>query len=162
MKAFLVLFCLLGLVGVSFADDPGKETIGAMKVRILFATDGDVEVAGAGAKELEADEVKNLQAMKELRFQGYRLLGSDRSEILRGYESWATPLRPSKEILVSFEPMKRLEDGKMQIVLEYWQSEKKVFSTNPVLTVGKVFYLLGPEWRGGRIVLALEMEELIE
>lgn len=136
------------------------EAIGEMSVQLLFATDGEAKAAGDLAKEVSASEVKKLQAIKELKFKAYRLLGTDKPDILKGYESWATPLRPSKEILVSFQPIKRMDDGKLQMVLEYWQSKRKVFSTNPVLTKGKTLYLLGPEWRKGRLILAVRIEDL--
>ena len=136
------------------------ETIGVMSVTLIFATNEDPKAAGDLAKEVAAAEVKKLQAIKELKFSHYRLMGSDTPDILKGYESWATPLRPSKEILVSFQPIKRAGDGKVQMVLEYWQSKRKIFSTNPTLLKGKTLYLLGPEWRKGRLILAVKIEKL--
>lgn len=136
------------------------EAIGSMSVQLFFATNGDPKLAGKLAKEVPASEIKNLKAIKELRFEDYRLLGSDKPDILKGYESWATPLRPSKEILVSFQPIKRSGNDKMQMVLEYWQSKRKIFSTNPELVKGKTLYLLGPEWRKGRLILAVKIEDL--
>lgn len=136
------------------------EAIGSMSVQLIFATDGDAEAAGDLAKAVPAGDVEKLKAIKKLKFKEYRLLGVDKPDILKGYESWATPLRPSKEILVSFQPIKRTGDDKLQMVLEYWQSKRKIFSTNPVLTKGKTLYLLGPEWRKGRLILAVRIEDL--
>lgn len=136
------------------------ETIGSMSVELIYATNGDAKKAGEGAKELSKAEVKALQGIEDLKFSHYRLLGSDQPNILRGYESWATPLRPSKELLISFQPIKRSSKDKLQMVLEYWQSKRKVFSTNPVLTKGKTLYLLGPEWRKGRLILAVKILSL--
>ncbi|MFT6178875.1 MAG: hypothetical protein ACI9NQ_001078 [Paracoccaceae bacterium] len=160
MKPALFLTILCSFTPLLSAQDPGMEAIGEMSVQLLFATDGEAKAAGDLAKEVSASEVKKLQAIKELKFKAYRLLGTDKPDILKGYESWATPLRPSKEILVSFQPIKRMDDGKLQMVLEYWQSKRKVFSTNPVLTKGKTLYLLGPEWRKGRLILAVRIEDL--
>jgi len=136
------------------------EAIGSLSVKLLFATNGNPSIAGDLAKEIPNEDVKKLKAIKELDFSEYRLLGTDTPAILKGYESWATPLRPSKEILVSFQPIKRTEDGKVQVVLEYWQSKRKIFSTNPLLTQGKTLYLLGPEWRKGRLIIAVRIEDL--
>jgi hypothetical protein len=160
MKPALFLTILCSFTPLLSAPDPGMEAIGEMSVQLLFATAGEAKAAGDLAKEVSASEVKKLQAIKELKFKAYRLLGTDKPDILKGYESWATPLRPSKEILVSFQPIKRMDDGKLQMVLEYWQSKRKVFSTNPVLTKGKTLYLLGPEWRKGRLILAVRIEDL--
>lgn len=138
------------------------KSIGSMSVQLLFATDGDPKVAGGVAKELTESEIKKLKAIKGLDFKHYRLMGTDTPDILKGYESWATPLRPSKEILVSFQPIKRAGDEKLQMVLQYWQSKRKVFSVNPTLSAGKTLYVLGPEWRKGRLILAVKIESLAQ
>ncbi len=158
---FLVFISISALlIADLFAQDPGMEPIGSLGVELFYATNDDVKLAGDQAQEVAKDQVKALKAIKELSFNHYRRLGGDRPTILRGYESWATPLKPSKEILVSFQPIKREGPGKMQMVLEYWQSKRKVFSTNPVLTKGKSLYLLGPEWRKGRLILAVKVLNL--
>ncbi len=136
------------------------EPIGSLSVKLIFATDADPSVAGNLARDVPSGDVQQLQSIKELKFTDYRLLGTDTPDILKGYESWATPLRPSKEILVSFQPTKRTEADQVQMVLEYWQSKRKIFSTNPLLTKGKTLYLLGPEWRKGRLILAVRIEDL--
>ncbi len=160
MKILHILTILSLLVTRLSAGDPGMEAIGSMSVKLIFATNGNPSIAGSLAKEVDANDIKQLKAIKELEFSDYRLLGTDTPNILKGYESWATPLRPSKEILVSFQPIKRTDAGKVQMVLEYWQSKRKIFSTNPLLTKGKTLYLLGPEWRKGRLILAVQIEDL--
>jgi hypothetical protein len=160
MKLALLFAFVYFLAPIVSAKDPGMEAIGSMSVQLLFATDGDPTVAGSLAEDVSALEVQKLKGIKELNFKEYRVLGTDTPDILKGYESWATPLRPSKEILVSFQPTKRTEDGKVQMVLEYWQSKRKIFSTNPLLSKGKTLYLLGPEWRKGRLILAVRIESL--
>lgn len=157
--AFIHLF-LVFLAPVLFAQDPGKLSIGELTVKLIFASNGDVKAAGDLAKELPADEIKELQKIDELKFKAYRLLGSDSPDILKGYENWATPLRPSKEILVSFQPLERIGHDKIQMVMEYWQGKQKILSTNPTLTKGKTLNLLGPEWRKGRLILSLKISRL--
>ncbi|YCM44196.1 hypothetical protein V2O64_23085 [Verrucomicrobiaceae bacterium 227] len=152
-----ILILIWSLVPRLGAQDPGTEAIGTMSVELIYATNGKVDVAGLITKELDSDRIKALQAVKELKFSEYRLLGSDVSNILNGYEGWATPLRPSKEILVSFQPIKRGGGDRMQMVLEYWQGKQKVFATNPTLTKGKAFYLVGPKWREGRVIIAVKI-----
>ncbi len=163
MNRFSVIFSLVwSLVSVLDAQDPGTESIGTMRVELIYATSGKVEVDGVTTKELGSERIKELQAVKELSFENYRLLGSDVSSILNGYEGWATPLRPSKEILISFQPIKRGDGDQMQMVLEYWQGKKKVFATNPTLTKGKAFYLVGPKWREGRVIISVKILTLDE
>ena len=160
MKFLVSIAALAILVTDLFAQDPGMEPIGSLGVELIYATNGDASLAGDQAQKISEKQLKELKGIKELTFSHYRRLGGDRPTILRGYESWATPLKPSKEILVSFQPIKREGAGKMQMVLEYWQTKRKVFSTNPVLTKGKTLYLLGPEWRKGRLILAVKILDL--
>lgn len=160
MKFLVLISASALLIADLFAQDPGMEPIGSLGVELFYATNDDVKLAGDQTQEVAEDQVKALKAIKELSFSHYRRLGGDRPTILRGYESWATPLKPSKEILVSFQPIKREGPGKIQMVLEYWQSKRKVFSTNPFLTKGKSLYLLGPEWRKGRLILAVKILNL--
>ena len=128
------------------------QAIGALSVKLIYATNEDPSAAGAFTKEISDEEAERLHAITKLDFKEYRLMGSDTPEILKGYENWATPL--------SFQPIKRSGGETVQMVLEYWQSKRKVFSVNPTLTKGKTLYLLGPEWRQGRLVLAVTVEEL--
>jgi len=160
MKA--ILFLLLGvgiLPSLVFAQDPGTQTIGRMKVELIYAFNNPSNKSEVLGKKLDDQRVKELQKMEKLSFSQYILLGSDLADILNGYEGWATPIKPSKEILVSFQPMKKKADS-LQVVLEYWQSKKKVLTMNPTLTLGKPFYLLGPNWREGRVILAIEIVSL--
>jgi len=160
MKFLALISVVILLIADLLAQDPGMEPIGSLGVELFYATNDDVKLAGDQAQEVAKEQVKALKGIKELSFDDYRRLGADRPTILRGYESWATPLKPSKEILVSFQPIKREGPGRIQMVLEYWQSKRKVFSTNPVLTKGKSLYLLGPEWRKGRLILAVKILNL--
>lgn len=162
MKISLITLVLCFVAPALRAQDPGMKSIGSMSVQLLFATNEDPAAAGGIAKVVPEPEVKKLKAIEGLEFEHYRLLGVDTPDILKGYESWATPLRPSKEILVSFQPIRKSGDKKLQMVLEYWQSKRKVFSVNPTLSKGKALYLLGPEWRKGRLILAVKIEKLRE
>ena len=58
---------------------------------------------------------------------------------------------------MSFQPIKRGDGDRMQMVLEYWQGKQKIFATNPTLTKGKAFYLVGPKWRKGRVIIAVKI-----
>ena len=158
IPAFFFIFSLL--LSELRAQDPAMQSIGSMSVKLIFATNGDPTAGGAFTKAVSPEEAKRLHAITKLDFKEYRLMGVDTPDILKGYENWATPLRPSKEILISFQPIKRSGDKQVQMVLEYWQSKRKIFSVNPTLTLGRTLYLLGPEWRGGRLVMAVKIEEI--
>lgn len=161
MKSLLIV-TFLCFINVSFGDDPGKDKIGSLRVEMIFATNEDGDRAGPRGKVIPEAQVMAMKEIEPLRFKYYRTLGVENPEILRSYESWATPLRPSKEMLISFEPLKREGRGRIQMALAYWQSKRKLFQTNPTLVKGKSLYLLGPEWRGGRLIIQVELLELTE
>jgi hypothetical protein len=161
MKLLLIV-TFLCFINVSFGDDPGKDKIGSLRVEMIFATNEDGDRAGPRGKVTPEAQVMAMKEIEPLRFKYYRTLGVENPEILRSYESWATPLRPSKEMLISFEPLKREGRGRIQMALAYWQSKRKLFQTNPTLVKGKSLYLLGPEWRGGRLIIQVELLELTE
>jgi len=161
MKPLLIV-TFLCFINVSFGDDPGKDKIGSLRVEMIFATNEDGDRAGPRGKVTPEAQVMAMKEIEPLRFKYYRTLGVENPEILRSYESWATPLRPSKEMLISFEPLKREGRGRIQMALAYWQSKRKLFQTNPTLVKGKSLYLLEPEWRGGRLIIQVELLELTE
>mgnify|MGYP001827902605 CR=1 FL=1 len=148
------------LGGVSAAKDPGKEPVGQIQVDLIFGTDKDGSVLGSRGKRLGGDEEKRLKGSEHLKFGQYRFLGSAKREVLRGYENWAAPLGASEEILVSFEPKGRVGQRSVRMDLEFWQSRQKVLKTDPVMKVGKRLYILGPKWRDGRLIIAVELLSL--
>ena len=86
------------------AEDLGKDKIGTVKTTIYFGTDGSLnDDTLKHAKEISAAELKRLQAISKIRFKQYRTLGHDTRSVLRSYENWASPLKPSEEIMLSFE-----------------------------------------------------------
>lgn len=154
------LVLLLLLSHFAMAADPGKEAIGEMEVTLLFATNGDPSQGGKRAKAVPDREVAEIKRMRDLNFRHFRFLGRDRQPIFRSYENWAAPLRPSKRILVSFEPAQRIGRDRLRVDLAYWQGKQKMLKIEPVLRVKKPLYLLGPSWRGGRLLLKFRINRL--
>ncbi|MEP2775771.1 MAG: hypothetical protein ABJQ29_04835 [Luteolibacter sp.] len=140
-------------------DDPGRSKIGKLQVTVYFATNGDPAAAGERAAEIPAETVKRLQSEKQLKFSHYRALGADTQTIFRSYENWAQPLRPSDEILVRFENRNQPTEQAISLDLELWLARKKILKTDAVLRPGVPLYVLGPEWRGGRLIVATALAE---
>lgn len=158
LRSIIILF--LSLSSLSGAVDPGKEQIGVLRVDLIFATNGDVSQAGKDARPLTETQLADIKKFKDLVFQNYRLVGGDEQPILRSYENWLAPLRPSQEILLSFEPRRRFDPDRLQLDLEYWQGKRKLLKTDPILRKGKPLYLLGPAWRGGKLIIMVQITEL--
>lgn len=152
-------FILLGVNQTAIAQE-GKDKVGKLSVKLYFGTDGDVALAGEKAQDVPAQVKQLFLQSKHLRFSQYKLLGVDTPPIFRSYENWAAPLRPSEEILLSFEPRDKPGDGNIHLDLEFWQSKKKVMKASQNLHLGKPIFILGPVWRGGRLIIAVELVSL--
>lgn len=138
-------------------DDPGRTRIAAVTVTVFHATDGDPGAAGTRAKSVPADVAARLGREQRLRFKHYSRLGEETQPLLRSYESWAQPLKPSDEILVRFEAQGRPTKQTAVIDLELWLARKKIIKTDAKLESGRPLFVLGPEWRGGRLIIAVEL-----
>jgi len=98
-----------------------------------------------------------LRGIQQMKFQHYRKLGTDIQPVFRSYENWLAPLKPSEEILLSFESRGRSGDGGLRLDLEFWQHRRKIMQMNPVLHTDKSLLILGPRWRGCSLIIAIEL-----
>jgi len=147
------------LAGPLAAADPGRDVIGAIEVSVYFGTDGDPAAAGERAQKPSEEESARLAAQERLAFAHYRRLGRDRKPLFRSYENWAEPISGSDEILCRFEVQSRLAAERVRLDLELWLSRKKILKSGVVLAPGRPVLVLGPEWRGGRMIVAVELAE---
>jgi hypothetical protein len=153
-----IAFVLAGLSDFAPAqDDPGKANMGQVSVTVYYATNADPKAAGAKAAMVSKETQKRLRAEQRLNFKSYRLLGQDVQGLLRSYESWAQPLKPSDEVLVKFEARSLPTEEKMTLDLELWLSRKKILKTDARLEGQRPLYILGPEWRSGRLIIAVAL-----
>ena len=149
---------LLAMTNVGSAqDDPGRTKIGRVRVTVYYATNADPKAAGAKASAVSKETEKRLHSEGRLNFKSYRMLGQDVQPLLRSYESWAQPLKPSDEVLVKFEASSIPTDQLMKLDLELWLSRKKILKTDARLEGNRPLYMLGPEWRGGRLIIAVAL-----
>lgn len=138
-------------------EDPGKANIGRVGVTVYYATDGDPLVAGKKTAKVTPDIEKRLRSEERLRFKNYRILGQDVQPLLRSYENWAQPLKPSDEVLVRFEARSLPTAEVMGLDLELWLSRKKVLKTDARLEGKRPLFVLGPAWRGGRLIIGVAL-----
>lgn len=159
----LVLAMLATAAGQAPAvQDPGKEILTRIAVTVYHATDGDPTVAGEIARPVDADTERRLRADRHLNFKHYRALGRDIQPLYRSYENWAQPLKPSDEVLVRFEARSRPQNDRIRLGLELWLSRKQILKTDVRLQGGSPLYVLGPEWRGGRLIIAIAIADTMK
>ena len=139
--------------------DKGKEIVGKVKATLYIGTDAEPSTLGGNLSAVEQATVKRLSSIKQMNFKHYRKLGADFQPVFRSYENWLTPLKPSEEILLSFESRGSSAQGGLRLDLELWQHRRKVMKSDPVLHVGKPLLILGPKWRGGTLIIAIELIE---
>jgi len=156
----LLILCLHLAPTAMSAEDQGKETVGRIKATLYIGTDGDVSLLGDKVTEVDAATSKQLGSIEKMHFKHYRKLGDDTKVVFRSYENWLTPLKPSEEILLSFESRGRSADGGLRLDLELWQHRRKVMKSDPVLQKGRPLLILGPKWRGGTMIIAVELIEI--
>ena len=138
-------------------DDPGQSEIAMVRVTVYYATDGDSGAAGPKALAAPQDVAERLRNEERLRFKHYRLLGQDTKPVLRSYENWAEPLKPSDEVLVRFEAQGHANGQSAVLDLELWLARKKIVKVDARLEGTRPLFLLGPEWRGGRLIIAVAL-----
>ena len=151
---WVVLFLALTAIPTFGQSDPGRTAIGKLEVTVFFATNGDAEAAGERAEEVSQETITRLQSEEQLNFSHYRALGADTQAIFRSYENWAQPLKPSDEILVRFENRNQPIGDEISLDLELWLAKKKILKTDAALRPGVPLFVLGPKWRGGRLIIA--------
>lgn len=159
------LYLLLTIPASLIADqgaDHGKDPVGRLKATLYIGTDGDVSQLGANLSKLDAAMTTKLSNMAKMKFKNYRKLGSDTQSVLRSYENWLTPLNPSKQILLSYESKGEVCKDCLKLDLQLWQQNRKIMKTDQALTVGKPLYIRGPKWRGGQLIIEVELVALIE
>ncbi|MEX1049419.1 MAG: hypothetical protein WED15_07820 [Akkermansiaceae bacterium] len=153
LAAFLAL-----LAGTAYAeDDPGKAKIGKVNVTVYHATNGDPQVAGARAGAVDNQTITRLRSDERLNFKEYRLLGQDTQPLLRSYENWAQPLKPSDEVLVRFEARSKPTKKSTILDVELWLGRKKILKMDARLEGNRPLFILGPEWRGGRLIIGVSL-----
>ena len=149
--------CLLAGGSAWALEDPGKAKIGLVCVTVYHATDGDPEVAGKHTVAVSQETANRLHNEERLRFKSYRILGQDTQALLRSYESWAQPLKPSDEVMVRFEAQGRPTKQTAILDLELWLARKKTVKTDARLEGDRPLFVLGPEWRGGRLIIGVAL-----
>jgi len=162
LRTFLLLS--LALLEVAGAQDPGKEVIGQIRTGVLFGTNGPVTSLGDGVIVVSAAEKTRLQKVSKLEpYRNFVKLGSVEQHILKGYKSWAQPIRNSQALMLTFQAQASIKESrKLRLDVEYWQKRKMALRWDRVFEVGKRVYLVGPKWRDGNLIITVELVNLVK
>lgn len=143
--------------GLHAIEDPGRTRIAELRVTVYHATNGDPNAAGPRALPVPNATSSRFSSEERLRFKHYRQIGRDASPLLRSYESWSQPLKPSDEVMLRVEAQGQPTKKSAQLDLELWLSRKKILKMDAKLEDTKPLYVLGPEWRDGRLIIAISL-----
>lgn len=146
----------IGFSSFSSETDPGKVSIGLLKGTIVFGTNSE-DAAPKGAKALSPELVAVIEQQEKLTYSNYYYLGTDQQDIYKAYENWLKPIKKSDKIMLSYELTGKSEQG-VKLGLNFWLDNRKEFSTEvPNLTDSKPSIITGNPWRGGDILVILEL-----
>ena len=165
MKAvWIFLFLSFAVLGVVDAQDPGTEVIGQVRTEVLFGTNGPVSSLGDSVVSVSVGEKTRLRKVSKLEpYRNFVKLGSVEQNILKGYKSWAQPIRNSEALMVTFQPQAAIKESrKLRLDVEYWQKSKMALRWDRVFEVGKRVYLVGPKWRDGNLIVTVELVSLVK
>lgn len=138
-------------------EDPGRTRIAELRITVSHATNGDPNAAGPHALPVPHMTSSRFSNEECLRFKHNRQIGRDVSPLLRSYESWSQPLKPSEEVMLRVEAQGQPTKKSAQLDLELWLSQKKILKMDAKLEDTKPLYVLGPEWRDGRLIIAISL-----
>ena len=156
-KLIAVMLFLALHGGLQAIEDPGRNRIAKLHITVYHATDGDPNAAGPQSLPAWFVTSSRLSSEEELRFKHYREIGRDTISLLRSYENWSKPLEASDIMELRVEAQGQPTKKSAQIDLELWMSRKKILKMNANLEDEKPLYVLGPEWRDGRLIIAIEL-----
>lgn len=162
MRAFALISLYLCLGSLAWGQDPGKEAVARLRTVLLFGMNGNLAEVVPEAEVASRSHEVRLKTLKGLSFESYGLLGTDVQPVWRSYTNWASPMKGSEEILLSFEPNSQAGATGVRLDLELWQSKRKVMKTTQSLRTGKWLYIAGPEWRSGRLIIGIELLPLAQ
>lgn len=154
----LIKTCLLGLLCLlPVRAERGRDIIGEVTVTLIHACDQEKVEGLEKFKTLDDATTQRLIKDPRLKFAHYRVLGLDRKPLYRSYENWAKPMANTDDIMVRFEAQARPSKELTRLDLELWVSHKKILKTGAALTENSPMYVLGPEWRQGRMILIISL-----
>lgn len=160
MKALAMVatvWAWLAFTGQALAKDPGKESVAKLRTVLLFGTNENLSEVVPEVKAADKGHAMRMQLLKDLNFTSYGLMGTDTQPVWRSYTNWASPMKGSDEILLSFEPNSETAPDGVKLDLELWQRKRKVMKTTQPLKNNKWLYIAGPQWRGGRLIVGIEL-----
>lgn len=134
--------------------DPGLEKVGSVEGQMIFATNSK-ENAKMG-NPLPKSLLEIVKKESKLDYKFYRMLSKDTQTLFRGYENW---LFKSEILMLSYEA-KDISKQSVQLDLNFWQLGKKVIKTDPSLKKGEPLLIVGPNYRDGKILVAIELASL--
>ena len=156
-KLIAVMLFLALHGGLQAIEDPGRNRIAKLHITVYHATDGDPNAAGPHSLPAWFVTSSRLSNEEELRFKHYREIGRDTIPLLRSYENWSKPLEASDIMELRVEAQGQPTKKSAKIDLALWMSRKKILRMNANLEDEKPLYVLGPEWRDGRLIIAIEL-----
>lgn len=158
---FIILVILSTFSLSSLHAQQGKKIIGKLKTTLYLAGNSFDSPPFAEAKKVSKQTIMRMKKVEGFDFQKYYLLGEDKTDIFRSFENWALPLKPSKVLTLSYEPIGKPTKNSLKMNLDLWQKDRKIMKTAASkLELNKTMYIRGPQWKKGFLIIAVEVLQL--
>jgi hypothetical protein len=157
MLKYLTFLTTLLIAIAPAHGERGRDVIGAVTVTLIHACDSEKDQSLTKFKRLDDATAQRLSKEPKLKFENYRVLGTDTKPLFRSYENWAKPMASTDDIMVRFEAQARPSKELTRMDMELWISQKKILKTGAALTANNPMFVLGPEWRQGRMIVIISL-----
>ncbi len=88
-------------------------------------------------------------------FPHFELLGQHTQIVYRQYDAWVVP---SHELFLKIDSKGPAKGGGHNLSIQLWQQKKVLVKGDAVLKPGSPLFIGGPNWRNGRLILAVMLE----
>lgn len=118
---------------------------------LIYASNHEVPEKNRTKKDIDERLGKVFKEFKTFEQLGQHTQGV----VFSDYQNWVVP---SDDFNLNFESKGTTKDG-MNLMLKLWQDEKVLVKTDVTLKKGSPLFIRGPNWRSGRLIFVLVLEE---
>ncbi len=161
MKNFALLtfvLCIACFTTSQASAERARDIISSLNVKVIYASNSPVPKNVGKITQVSEDFRERLSKDEKLRFSHYGIIADDAKPVFRSVENWSQPLESSKDIRIRFEPQARPSKEVTRLDIELWLNQKKSLKAGVALSPATPLFVVGPEWKNGRIILAFMIQ----
>ena len=147
---------LLGSLAIPAVASETKASEDVAWGGLIYAGPASATVEGVPASDIPESFAALKERLKKVfPAERYTLVAQHTEQILKDYESWVAP---GKELFLKIDSRGPAASGGTLIDLQVWSGEKVLVKTDAILRPDRPLFIAGPEWRGGRLLVAVSLK----